>query len=456
MGRQARPRKQKLPTEPVTVSVQRLSHDGRGIASVEGKVAFVAGALPGETVVARYVSRRAQFDELDTVSVLAASPDRVAPTCAVFERCGGCSMQHLANAAQVGYKSNTLQELLQRSLGESPATWTVLPSLVGDSYHYRRKARLAVRYVAGKGGTLVGFREKHGSFITVTESCPVLAQPVADLILPLRQLLDRLAARQQIPQIEIAVGETATGAPDPALVLRHLQPLSPQDQMLLEQFGREHGVQWYLQPDGPDSIHKLWPTASPARLRYYLPRENLALEFHPVDFTQINASINRQAVALALDLLAPAADERVLDLFCGLGNFTLPLARHCREVVGVEGDAEMVLRARENAALNGIGNASFQVADLTRSFVAEQWAAAGFQKVLLDPPRSGAKEIVPLIAELSPVRIVYISCNPATLARDAALFRDCGYHLCQAGVMDMFPHTAHVESIAVFEPASGR
>ena len=458
MARRQRRRKIRLPEEPVTLKIQRLSHDGRGIASVDGKIAFVAGGLPGETVTARYTASRGKFDELDTETVLEASAQRVEPRCPVFHRCGGCSLQHLHKAAQIEFKQQALLEMLTRSTGSELAPGQQLDCVVAESYHYRRKARLAVRYVNKKGGALVGFREKHGTFITEMDDCPVLAAPVAALIAPLRDLVDRLQARSDIPQIEVAVGELSATSDQlqVALVLRHLRALDAADIEQLLNFARDRHCDLYLQPGNAETIHKLWPPDSPSRLYYYLPDYQLQLEFHPVDFTQVNAGINRQIVPLALSLLDVQPEDRVLDLFCGLGNFTLALARHCREVVGIEGSAAMVQRGQENALRNGISNASFHVANLCESFAGAPWVLDGFQRILLDPPRSGAEEIIPLIAGLCAVKLVYISCNPATLARDASALQAHGYYLSRAGVLDMFPHTAHVESIAVFEPGRKR
>lgn len=460
MNRRSRGRKRQLPTEPVTLSIQRLSHDGRGIANVNGKVAFVAGALPGEKISARYTATHGQYDELDTVSVETPSPQRVEPRCPVFHRCGGCSLQHLDSAAQIEFKSQTLFDLLSRSLGREIPQTERLPYVSADFYHYRRKARLAVRYVSKKGGALVGFREKHGTFITEMDDCPILAEPVAALIKPLRDLIGSLDARAAIPQVEVAVGEAeADGeALHAALVFRHLLPLQQADLDLLTDFARQQHCDVYLQPGSSQTIHKIWPAGTQERLNYYLPGYDLHFKFHPVDFTQINAGINRRIIPLALELLDIQRQDRVLDLFCGLGNFTLALARRCREVVGVEGNQEMVERASGNASLNMIDNASFYSVNLIEPFEQSTWATPGFDRVLLDPPRSGAAEIIPSVASLGAVKLVYISCNPATLARDAATLQEHGYVLSKAGVLDMFPHTAHVESIAVFEriPRKGK
>ncbi len=451
MPRHGRRNRKKPPVEPVRLKTLRLSHDGRGIASVDGKVAFVDGALPGETVVASYLRSHSQYDELIATSIESASPDRVPAVCSFFQVCGGCSLQHLAPAAQVEFKKQSLISQLSHSTGLAVEQIQILDNVVADTVHYRRKARLAVRYVAKKGGVLVGFREKSSSFITDMDNCEVLAKPVAKLIKPLRELIGTLDGRQTIPQVEVAVGETDVQSQlHTALVFRHLEPLTGSDLQQLRNFATDFDCEIYLQPSGPDSIHKLVPSDDPDRLKYYLPDYDLVMAFHPVDFIQVNAGINRKIIPLALRLLELASTDRVLDLFCGLGNFTLPLARHCREVVGVEGSAEMVQRAAENAAANGIDNAHFYTADLCETFEKQDWAAGSFNKILLDPPRSGAIEIIESIASMRASKIVYISCNPATLARDAAKLIECGYTLRRAGVMDMFPHTSHVESIAEF------
>ncbi|MFM1896281.1 MAG: hypothetical protein RLZZ385_1355 [Pseudomonadota bacterium] len=455
MAKRYRSSKKKLPQDPIELSIQRLSHDGRGVGSIAGKVAFVDGALPGETVRARYVNERSQFAEMSLETVIQASPQRVNPVCAVYGRCGGCVLQHLDPAAQIDFKRDHLLEKLRHN-GIDTDTLPLLENLTADDHHYRRKARLAVRYVSKRGGVLVGFREKHGSFITDMHDCPVLVAPLGRLIEPLRELLSTLDGRQLIPQVEVAAGEIESSDRHPeglqvALVLRHLEALSPADLEKILSFARHHHCDMYLQPGGTATIHKIWPVDTLPRLHYRLPDHGLELAFHPVDFTQVNGGINRKLVALALRLLAPQPQHRILDLFCGLGNFTLPLARHCAAVVGVEGSEDMVARGRENAAANGIDNVEFHAADLSADCHQHGWMQQTFDRVLLDPPRSGALEIIEQLSVLGADRLVYISCNPSTLARDAARLQELGYALVTAGVMDMFPHTAHVESIAVFE-----
>lgn len=451
-----RNRRKKLPSEPVTLRIESLSHEGRGLAHVDGKVCFVEGALPGETVEARYVNSRRQFDELRTDTVLSAAPERSVPPCEYAGICGGCSLQHLAPSAQLAFKESVLFEQLLHSAGLEAGSFEPLPRMSGPSEHYRRKARLAVRIVQRKGGALVGFREKASSFITDMNDCKVLVSEVAVLLPRLRTLIDSLEGRFEIPQIEVAVGERearaeADGGPlEVALVFRHLRPLTEGDTAALTAFAREAALQLYLQPAGLDSVHRLHPPEGEERLHYYLPAWDLTLAFHPMDFTQVNAVINRRIIDRALNLLELKPEDSLLDLFCGLGNFTLPAARRCAEVVGVEGSEEMVRRGDENAQRNGMDNVRFHAADLTRPLEEQDWLPARIDKIILDPPRSGAQEIVAPLAALGASHIVYVSCNPATLARDTALFMQQGYDLKLAGVMDMFPHTAHVESMALF------
>jgi 23S rRNA (uracil1939-C5)-methyltransferase len=457
-----RSRKQRLPTEPVELEIESLSHEGRGVARIEGKVAFVDGALSGETVSAIYVRSRSQLDELRTESVLQASSERVSPPCGYAGQCGGCSLQHLDTTAQLNFKQSVLLEHLAQSTGLSSEQFELLPNILSKTEHYRRKARLAVRVVQKKGGVLVGFREKYSSFITDMHSCHVLVAEVAQLIDPLREMLNSLSGKHAIPQIEVAVGEhdgqeeRADNTELPlqvALVFRHLQALSEEDQHALQEFCRTHAVHCYLQPGGTNTVHRIYPAASesPERLYYYLPEHDISLAFHPMDFTQVNGEVNRQIIDRALSLLDVQKGDTVLDLFCGLGNFTLPLARRAAAVIGVEGSDEMVQRGSENAARNGLTNTEFFAADLSKPLSQHVWAQKTYDKILLDPPRSGALEIIPEVAQLGAARIAYVSCNPITLARDAAVLQEHGYKLKSAGVMDMFPHTTHVESMAIFE-----
>lgn len=456
-----RRQRQKLPVEPIEITIQRLSHEGRGVASIDGKIAFVDGALPGETVKASYTSRRSQFDELKVEEVLVRSVDRVEPPCVHADICGGCSMQHISTTAQVALKERVLHEQMKHIAGLTE--YTHMPPMLSQSEGYRRKARLAARFVSKKDEMLIGFREKNSSFIAQMDSCAVLVPEVSDLIRPLRQLLVTFAGRMQIPQIEVAVGERESDATGEgvtqyqvALIVRNLEELVAADSEKLLAFAQQHDIHLYMQPKGPDSVHKVWPLDGNHRLFYYLPEFGLRMAFHPTDFTQVNGDINRRMISHALTLLDLQPDDVVLDLFCGLGNFTLPIATRCARVVGVEGSDEMVRRGTENAVANAISNAAFYSANLCVDFDESTWAQPCYDKILLDPPRSGAIEIIPRIAAFRASRIVYISCNPATLARDAGELVKHGYILKQAGAMDMFPHTGHVESIAEFVLAKSR
>ena len=431
---------------PFQIQILDLSHDGRGVARREdGKAVFVAGALPGETVLAEPTARSRRFDEARTLEVLTASPERVPPRCPHFGTCGGCVLQHLAEDRQIAYKQQVLLDNLQRIGHVTPAA--VLPPLQGDSWGYRRKGRFSVRRVNKKDKTLVGFREQDPRFVADLGQCHTVIPQIGMKIQALAALVDGLQAREQIPQIEFIAGDDAI-----ALTVRHLAPLDEADRAALAAFGREHGFSIFLQPKGPDSVHPLDGQA-PA-LSFRLPQWEVELAFEPLDFIQVNAGLNQKMIARALELLDAQAGERVLDLFCGLGNFTLPLARTVAEVVGVEGDAGLVARARANAQRNGLGNAQFFAADLTTDQRGTPWMRAGFDKLLLDPPRSGADEVLKQLPLQGIDRIVYVSCHPGSLARDAGfLVHERGYRLVAAGVMDMFPHTAHVESNALFERA---
>lgn len=432
-----------LPAVPIRARIDSLAHDGRGVAHVDGKATFIEGALPGEEVWFVYSTQRKRYDEGEMTEVVTASPQRVTPRCPHFGVCGGCSLQHVSPAAQIHMKEEVLLENLRRIGGVMPET--VLPALTGPHWGYRRRARLGAKFVDKKQAMLVGFREKRSALLADLSRCEVLHPAVGEHLLELRRLLQGLHAYKRIPQIEVAAGDEAV-----ALVFRHLDPLSEADCAALRAFGEQRGFYIYLQPAGPDSVLPLWP--EDARLHYRLPAYDVELEFRPTDFTQVNGAMNRLMVEQALALLEPAPQERVLDLFCGLGNFTLPLARHARSVVGVEGDAKLVQRARDNAKLNGIANAEFHAADLDTPDAPWPWTAGGFDKILLDPPRTGALEAVRRIGSLNAARIVYVSCNPATFARDAAeLAHRHDYRLASAGVMDMFPHTTHVECMAMFE-----
>ncbi len=445
----ARKRRNRIPTEQVRCEIVRLSHEGRGIANSQGKTQFVAGALPGEVVQASFLTVRGKFDELVAEEIIEAAADRVAPPCAHAGVCGGCSLQHMAPAAQIGFKQRVLAEHFAHFGNLEPAHWE--PPLVGPTTGYRGKARLGVRYVIKKEAVLVGFREKRSNFLADLQACEVLDPRVGHAIADLKTLIASLDAYQSIPQIEVATGDDQV-----ALVFRHMEPLSEADKAKLSAFSEAKQWLLFLQPGGPDTVHLQWPQFTEARLRYRIPlpaeakRAELTMKFHPLDFTQVNAEINRRMIIKALDWLQLSEQDRVLDLFCGLGNFTLPLAACAGSVVGVEGDDAMVVRGKENAEQNGLTNVEFYGANLQADFTQEPWAERGFDKILIDPPRSGALEVVEYLPRFGASRIVYVSCNPATLARDAGVLVKHGYRMERAGVMDMFPHTAHVESIALF------
>ncbi len=446
----------RLDQTPKTVSIVDLSLDGRGVArwpeghANAGKAVFVSGALPGETVSVQQTARSRHFDEAKTLEVIEASPDRVEPRCPHFGTCGGCVLQHFAEERQIESKQRVLLENLQRIGHVSPQS--VLPPLRGDSWGYRRKGRFSVRRVEKKDKTLVGFREQDPRFVADIGECHVVVPQLGFKVAALGALVDGLDARRDIPQIEFIAGDAQI-----ALVFRHLQPLSDADKAKLAAFAEAEGFSIFLQPGGIDSVHPL--TGDAPQLSFRLPQWDIELMFRPLDFIQVNAKLNEAMIARALELLDVQPGERVLDLFCGLGNFTLPLARAAGdgEVVGVEGDAGLVQRARANAAHNGLGNATFHAADLVQDLAAQPWLKAGFDKLLLDPARSGAIEVLKQLPLKGLKRIVYVSCHPGSLARDAGfLVNDAGWTLREAGVMDMFPHTAHVESIAVFDPPKKR
>lgn len=441
---------------PVELVIDRLSHEGRGIAHRDdGKIVFVDGALPGEQVTAQVTFTHKKYDEAAVISVQSPSDERVTPPCPHFGVCGGCSLQHMEPGAQIAFKQRVLVDHLLHFGGISPQAW--LSPLTSPEHSYRRKARLGVRFVIKKDKLLVGFRERQASYLADLDACFVMDQRLGQSITPLKQLIAGLAARDHMAQVEVAAGDEIDGLPSVALIFRHLVELVPEDVQALIDFCAERHWQCYLQPGGYETVHRLWPAEGRDRLHYQLPDfvastgQALTLAFHPNDFTQVNAGINRRMVKLALDLLDPQPEDRVLDLFCGLGNFTLPLATRAREVIGVEGVETMVQRGYENAHANGLANVSFYAQDLTKDFSEQPWASLGFDKILIDPPRSGALEVIPHLLRFGARRVVYVSCNPATLARDAGEMAKAGYDLVQAGVMDMFTHTTHVESIAVFE-----
>ncbi len=438
----SRRKRKPLPTAPLRITIDNLNHEGRGVGRVDGKTVFVTGALPGEEVEFTYSAIHRNFDEGVAISILTVSPERVAPRCPHFNVCGGCAMQHLAPETQIAYKQKVLLDDFRHIGKVQPKQ--VLPPLLSPHWGYRRKARLGVKYVPKKEKVLVGFRERSSPFLAELIRCEVLHPSVGECIEALGTMISSLSVHDKIVQIEVAVDDSQT-----ALALRNMAELTDEDKAKVKSFAIEHNIHFYLQPGGPDSLIPLWPEQ--IRLRYVLASYDVSFGFRPGDFTQVNTDINRQMIDRAIELLELQPEDRVLDLFCGLGNFTLPLARRCREVVGVEGEAKLVERARANAAENALTNVQFHAADLAGDLEHSPWWKQGFDKVLLDPPRSGAQETLVHIARMKVGRIVYVSCNPSTLARDAGiLVNEYGYKLEKAGVMDMFPHTAHVESIALF------
>lgn len=429
---------------PVGVAdIVDLASNARGVGRVDGKAVFVADTLPGEQVLYRITRGKRDYDEAEMLTLFSAAPERTTPRCAHFGVCGGCALQHANADAQLEFKQDQLFQALAR-VGHVGAEQRLAP-LVDARWQYRRRARLGVKYVPKKGGTLVGFRERGAPFIAVLERCEVLVEQVGLRLTDLAALIDGLSIRERLPQIEVAAGDNVT-----ALVFRVLDAPTVADRQRLAAFGEAHGFSIYLQPGNEDTIAPL--SAHAPALYYELPRYDARLYFQPNDFVQIHAGINARMVDQALELLDVQADERVLELFAGLGNFSVPLARGAREVVTVEGEAGLVERARDNARSNGAHNIDAHVANLFEPGTQPAWLAGRFDKVLLDPPRSGAAEVIDQVAGSGARRIVYCSCHPATLARDAGeLVHRHGYRLTHAGVMDMFPHTAHVESMAVFE-----
>jgi 23S rRNA (uracil1939-C5)-methyltransferase len=437
MGRRQRRR------EPETARIQSATHDGRGIAATEGKKVFVAGALPGEEVRFQRRKFRRNYDEAELLEVIEAAPGRIEARCAVFGRCGGCSLQHISESHQRDIKQQALEDNFERIARVEPAEW--LEPMSGPAWHYRRRARLAVKDVQGKGRVLVGFRERHAPFITDMHRCEILAEPVDAMVDALSDLVGRLSIRARLPQVEVSVADNGI-----ALVFRVLDAPTKEDEAQFREFGEQQGVRIYLQPGGLDTVGLFYPESAEP-LYYDLPEFDVRIAFDAVGFVQVNREINQRMVHQAVEYLDPGSEDRVLDLYCGIGNFSLPLARRAREVLGVEGDAMLVKAAAANAALNRISNATFRQADLSAIDGTEGWLRRGWDLLLLDPARSGAQEVAAHIDRIAPRRIVYVSCHPGTLARDAGvLVNEKGYSCESAGIIDMFPHTSHVESIAVF------
>lgn len=431
------------------VAIESLDQEGRGIAHADGKVIFIEGALTGEIVSYASYRKKPSFELAQMTELHRAASIRVTPRCAYFGVCGGCSMQHLDGRVQVAVKQRILEDSLARIGRVKPET--MLPAIYGQSWGYRERARISVKYVIKKGKMLVGFHERRSSFVADMQNCEILAPRIAALITPLAQLIEGLSIRDKLPQIEVAVGEHVD-----ALVLRVMAPPSSEDEAALRAFADLHRIQFWLQSKGPETIVPFHPLDAPA-LSYSLPEFNITMPFAPGEFTQVNSGLNRVMVSRALSLLNPQPDERIVDFFCGLGNFTLPIARSGARVLGVEGSDALIKRAAQNAMTNKLsGNTQFAAMNL---FEMDEEKLAGlgkFDKWLIDPPRDGAMELVKSITpDIAPELIVYVSCNPATLARDAAELVQRGYVLKSAGVMNMFPQTSHVESIAVFAKSSG-
>ena len=437
----SRRRRRKLP-EPQEVTIDSMSHEGRGIARVNGKTVFVFGALTGEKVRIQILKSTRNFDQATTLEVIEASPLRIEPRCEAFQVCGGCSLQHLNNDDQVALKQQSLLDMMAHAGIEAEK---ILPPLRAASWGYRKKARLGVKYVNKKGRVLVGFRERNAPFIADMHRCEVLLPEVGHKLELLAELIGKLEARAQIPQIEVAAD-----AEHIQLVFRHLQPLAAHDQDALAEFARLHNFYIQLQPGGPDTVHNLYPLEQRLELDP-IGDGQLRIAFSAPDFVQVNSEINQQMVARVLELLEVQPDDKLLDLFCGLGNFTLPMAQRCTQVTGVEVDAAMVARARESAAANRIKNTDYHIGDLAQPNPDDAWMRQQYDRILLDPPRSGALEMAQLIGRFNATRIVYVSCQPSSLVRDAAIICAQGYRMTHLGVMDMFPQTAHVESMAVFE-----
>ena len=434
-------KRRKAKSKVYELNIESLSHEGRGISHHDNKIIFTRGALPGEKVVASRSLSRAKYEEADIVEILQPSPDRIEAKCAVYGICGGCSFQHLSSQDQINAKQGWLQSAFIGQAKVLPKEW--LDPLQVESWGYRRKARLGVRYVNKKDKVLVGFRERRSSFITVMERCEVLHPLLGDNLELLGECIGKLSVKFQVPQIEVAIAEL-----DTILILRHLQPLTSEDEVILQEYGEKLKITWYTQSGGLETVKPLTEAVS---LNYSLPDHDIKMTFLPTDFTQVNFELNQKMINLSLKLLDLNKEDVVIDLFCGLGNFTLPISRYVKKVVGIESDSGLVERAKENASQNEISNATFYKADLFEDVSGCEWfRGKKYNKALIDPARSGAIEIVELLPRLKVERLVYVSCNPSTLARDTSRLIDLGFTLDSAGVMDMFPQTAHVESIALF------
>lgn len=432
----------KLPQEPVELTIEDLTHDGRGVAKWNEKVVFVQNALPDEVVMAKLNRKTRNYNEALAIEILKTSEDRVKPKCEFYTVCNGCSMMHLDESKQIDFKFNTLKNNFQKMAQVEPKKW--IKPLTDSHWNYRRRARLSVKWVHAKDKMLVGFREKNGRFVADMNHCHVLEKPLADLLKPLADLFEQTSIRQSIPQVECSMGDNLI-----SLIIRHMKPFDSDDILLLKEFTNTHNLQIYLQSKGPKTVMSL--SSYEESLNFELKDYELKYEFLPNDFIQVNRRMNQKMIQQALKAMDINETDVVLDLFCGLGNFTLPMAKTAASVIGVEGDEQLVERAKHNAQLNNLSNVDFYKADLTQDQDNSEWFKKDFTKVLIDPPRSGAWEILPLIAKTSAKTLVYVSCHPASLARDTErLVNELGFTLETAGVMDMFPHTSHVESMAIF------
>jgi 23S rRNA (uracil1939-C5)-methyltransferase len=443
MARRRSPRKKKLPEAAVKVTIESLAHDGRGVAHVDGKVIFIDEALPGEELEFIYTDSRKDYAEGRVETLFTRAPERVDAKCEHFGKCGGCSFQHVEDAAQISFKQALLVDQFQR-IGKVtiPEIWE---PLTGPHWGYRQKARMGVKYVAKKGRVLVGFRERRNQFLAEIESCKVMNPIVGEKLMALSEMIGKLTIKDKIPQIEVAIGDK-----DCVLAFRVLEPATAEDKEIMRSFGHEHKLSLCLQSKGPDTIVPIEGEPE-VMLTYSLPDQGVHFRFKPAMFTQVNYEINRKMISRVMQAMDFNENDRVLDLFCGLGNFTLPIATKAGHVVGVEGDQPLVNHAKDNAQLNNLTNVEFFAADLSKDVSDQAWAQQSYNKVILDPSRAGAADVLPNLKKWHPELIMYVSCNPSTLARDAGiLVNDMGYTLVKAGVMDMFPQTGHVESIALF------
>lgn len=439
--------KKPLKKKPIIESIQieELSHDGRGIGRIDGKTIFIEGALPNERVSAEIFKKHSRYEEGKVTAIIEPAPIRIEPKCPHFQYCGGCVLQHINHDAQIHHKTKVLKDHLEHFGQIEPKTW--LPPVTGQIWNYRHKARLTAKFVTKKNSVLVGFREKNSHLVADIEQCPILAKPVDSLITKLKILLNQFSIKSHIPQIEIAIGDNVI-----AFVIRILQKLSDADEFLLKNFAEQEKIVIHLQPGGYDTVYQFWPEHPATDLTFSVPRLNLTYAFKPIQFSQVNPEINTKMIELVLQKLNPLETDNILDLFCGFGNFTLAIAKMSLKVCGIEGNANAIEQARFNAQLNQLTHCQFEVANLEQDFEHMSWAKPSYDKILIDPPRSGAEKIMHWLLHKKPKLIIYISCNPATLARDLKILtQNSDYLLEEAGILDMFPHTKHVESIAVLK-----